>query len=66
MIAYFNKRLKLFSIFDLKLCQGIGILVGIILVKLFPVLLDLQLVWYILILIIFALRPCYVMFFKKA
>ena len=65
LISYFNKRVKLFNIWDIKLCQLTAMLVIIILIKLIPQIISLNIWWYVILLILAAIRPMYVMFFKK-
>ncbi|MCK4694537.1 MAG: hypothetical protein KAT74_02180 [Candidatus Cloacimonetes bacterium] len=65
LISYFNKRVKLFNIWDIKLCQLTAMLVIIILIILIPQIISLNIWWYVILLILAAIRPMYVMFFKK-
>ncbi|MDO9576867.1 MAG: hypothetical protein Q7J16_03200 [Candidatus Cloacimonadales bacterium] len=65
MFKYFNKRIKLFSIWDIKLAQIVAMCVMIVLIKLIPQITDLRFRWYILIGVVCAIRPIYVMFIKK-
>jgi len=65
MIRYFNRRIKLFTIWDIKLSQIAAMCIIIILIKLIPEITSLKFIWYILIALICAIRPFYVMFFKK-
>jgi len=66
MFKYFNCRIKLFSIWDIKLAQLAAMAVMIILIKLIPEITALRFRYYILITIVCAIRPCYMMFFKKS
>ncbi|MCF7792991.1 MAG: hypothetical protein K9N09_03650 [Candidatus Cloacimonetes bacterium] len=65
MIKYFNDRIKLFSIWDIKLAQMAAMCVMIILIKLIPQIISLEYIWYILLAAIFGIRPLYLVFFKK-
>ncbi len=65
MIKFFNKRIRFFTIWDIKLIQLCAMLVIIILIKLIPEITSLGYWWYIVLLILVAIRPVYVMFFKK-
>ncbi|KQC03070.1 MAG: hypothetical protein APR54_09705 [Candidatus Cloacimonas sp. SDB] len=65
MVRYFNRRIKLFTIWDIKLSQIAAMCIMIILIKLIPEITSLNFIWYILIAFICALRPLYVMFFKQ-
>ncbi len=63
-IRYFNERVKRLNIFDIKLIQGIGIAVALILVKLIPDIMSIGIGWFIALLIVCAVRPLYVFFLK--
>ncbi|NQV17996.1 MAG: hypothetical protein HQ534_05575 [Armatimonadetes bacterium] len=65
MIKFFNKRIRFFTIWDIKLAQLCAMLVIIILIKLIPAITSLSYWWYIILLILAAIRPLYIMFFKK-
>lgn len=60
-----NARVKKFSILDLKLAQFIGIFVALILAKLIPGIMDINIWWFVALLVICAVRPVYVFFIKK-
>ncbi|MCJ7579015.1 MAG: hypothetical protein MUP98_00600 [Candidatus Aminicenantes bacterium] len=64
-IQYFNNRIKKFTIFDLKLAQGAAFFFALILVKIFPEIMSLHIGWFIGLIILFALRPVYVLFIKN-
>ncbi len=65
LIKYFNSRIKLFSILDIKLAQLAAMFVMIILIKLIPQIKSLSYRHYIIGAIISGIRPLYVVFFKK-
>ncbi|RLC50164.1 MAG: hypothetical protein DRI23_07635 [Candidatus Cloacimonadota bacterium] len=65
MIKYFNDRIKFFSIWDIKLAQIAAMCLMIILIKLFPKITSLRFRHYILITVISAIRPLYLVFLKK-
>jgi len=60
-----NARVKKFNILDIKLAQGIGIFVALILAKLIPGIMDINIWWFVALLVICAIRPFYVFFIKK-
>ena len=60
-----NARVKKFNILDVKLAQGIGIFVALILAKLIPGIMDINIWWFVALLVICAVRPFYVFFIKK-
>lgn len=65
VIQYFNERVKGFNIFDIKLVQGIGIFVALILAKLIPGIMDISVWWFVALLVLCTIRPLYVVFIKK-
>lgn len=65
IIENMNERVKKFSIFDLKLAQWIGVFAALIIVKLIPQIMDISIWWFVVLLVICALKPLYVFFIKK-
>ena len=66
IFTFFNQRLKLFTIWDVKLSQLSSAFLTVLIIKLFPEILDLSYRWFIIALVICAVRPLYVMFIKKS
>ncbi len=66
MIKYFNSRVKMLSIFDLKLLQATTMLFAVIIVKLFPQIIEIDIRWLIVFLILCLIKPLYVFFFRRA
>ena len=65
-IKFFNNRIKEhFTIMDIKFAQMAAMFLLIILIKLIPEIISLDYWVYIVGLIISAIRPLYVMYFKK-
>ena len=62
---HMNARVKKFNILDVKLAQGVGIFVALILAKLIPEIMDISIWWFVALLVICAVRPVYVFFIKK-
>lgn len=60
-----NSRVKKFSVLDVKLVQGVGIFVAFIIAKLIPQILDINIWWFVALLVLCAIRPMYVFFIKK-
>lgn len=61
-----NERAKLFNnLLDIKLLALTAFMLGLILAKIFPDLLSLDIWWYVIIFIMVSARTYYVMFFKK-
>ena len=65
IIQYFNKRIKLMNIFDLKLAQIVAALAMWILIKIFPVLTKVDFAWLIIPIVLISIRLFYVVFAKK-
>ena len=66
MIKYFNSRVKMLNIFDLKLLQATTMLFAVIIVKLFPRILEIDARWLIVLLILCLVKPLYVFYFKRS
>jgi hypothetical protein len=64
-INFFNERVKKLTIFDVKLVQASAMCVILIIAKLIPQIMTVNIWWFIVLLVIFAIRPMYVFFFKK-
>ncbi len=64
LIQYFNNRVKNFTIFDVKLAQIAAIFFALIIVKIFPEIMSLNIGWFIGLSLLFALRPVYALFIK--
>jgi hypothetical protein len=59
-IAYWNRKVRKLTIFDVKLVQGTAMAFALIIVKLFPPIMSLSIWWFVAFAVIFALRPLYV------
>jgi len=60
-----NKRVKKFSILDVKLAQGAAIFGVLIVAKLIPQIMDINIWWFVTLLVICVIKPFYVFFIKK-
>jgi len=60
-----DKRVKKFGIIDVKLAQGAAMFVALIVAKLIPQIMDLSIWWFVLLLVICAIRPVYVFWLKE-
>ncbi|HHI87717.1 MAG TPA: hypothetical protein ENK03_02120 [Candidatus Cloacimonetes bacterium] len=65
IIDYFNKRMKLMNIFDMKLAQLASALLLWVAIKVFPVLTKVDYFWLVIPLVLIAIRLFYVFFVKK-
>lgn len=64
MIQYFNGRVKKLNIFDLKLIQGSAMILALIIAKMAPQILAVNIWWLVRLLVLFLVRPAYAFYFK--
>jgi len=62
---FFNQRVKRFSVWDVKLLQFFAIFLILVIVKLVPSILKINIWWFVLLGILSVLRPAYLIFIKK-
>ena len=55
--GYFDKRARRLGILDTKLAQAAAICVALIVVKLFPQIMELDVWWFVLFAIVLAIKP---------
>ncbi len=60
-----DKRVKKFSLIDVKLAQGAAMFFVLIIAKLIPDIMDISIWWFTALLIICAAKPFYVFWFKE-
>ncbi len=60
-----DKRVKKFGIIDVKLAQVTAMFVALIVAKLIPQIMDFSIWWFVLLLVICAIKPFYVFWFKE-
>jgi len=65
IISYFNKRIKLMNILDLKLAQIASALVMWIVIKIFPELTKVDYIWLVIPIVLISIRLFYVVYVKK-
>ena len=65
LLENMNQRVKKFSIIDAKLAQAGAIFFALIIVKLIPQIMDLNVWWFVGLLILCAIKPLYVFYIKK-
>ena len=65
IIQFFNKRIKLMNILDLKLAQIVAALVMWIVIKIFPVLTKVDYIWLIIPIVFISIRLFYIVFAKE-
>jgi hypothetical protein len=64
-IDFFNERVKKLTILDVKLVQASAMCVILIIAKVIPQIMTINIWWFIVLLILFAIRPMYVFYLKK-
>lgn len=60
-----NERVKGFNIVDIKLAQGAAMFVALVIVKLIPRIMSINIWWFVALLVVCAIRPMYVFFIKR-
>ena len=65
IIQNMNERVRKLNIFDIKLVQGCAMFVVLIIVKLIPQIMTINIWWFVVLLVICAIRPLYVFCIKK-
>jgi len=65
IISWMNARVERFTIFDIKLVQGAAMCVILIIVKLIPQIITISIWWFVVLAIVFGIRPVYLMYFSK-
>ena len=62
MIELMNRRVRSLSLLDIKLAQGCAIFLTLILVKLIPEIISINMWWFIGLLFLCAIKPVYAFF----
>jgi len=65
IIQDMNERVRKLNIFDIKLVQGCAMFMVLIIVKLIPQIMTINIWWFVVLLVICAIRPLYVFCIKK-
>lgn len=65
ILVNLNERIKKFNVVDVKLSQFVAIFAVLIVVKYFPGITDLNVWWFVVLLILCAIKPMFVFVFKK-
>ncbi len=60
-----TRRVKKFDIIDVKLAQGAAMFFALVTAKLIPDIMDLSIWWFVLLLVICAIKPVYVFWIKQ-
>jgi len=65
LLEKMDQRIKKFGIIDEKLAQAAAIFFALIIVKLRPQIMDINIWWFVVLLIVCAVKPLYVFYIKK-
>lgn len=65
MLSFFNERIRNLNIIDIKLAQAASMCVILIVVKVVPQILQLNIWWFIILAILFGVKPLIALFLKK-
>ncbi|MCK4226662.1 hypothetical protein KAX29_07210 [candidate division WOR-3 bacterium] len=65
ILSNVNERVKRFSIIDIKLIQCTAMFITLIVVKLIPGIMNINIWWFVILLVISVIKPIYVMYIKK-
>jgi len=65
ILKYANERVKKFSILDMKLSQLVAIFVALIIVKLVPDIMNINIWWFVACFVICVIKPVYVFFIRE-
>lgn len=65
IIQDMNERVRKLNIFDIKLIQGCAMFAVLIIVKLIPQIMTINIWWFVVLLVLCAIRPLYVFYIKK-
>ena len=66
ILNFFTAKIRdYFTIWDIKLIQLSAMLILIVLIKIIPQIISLNIWWYVVGAILAAIRPIYVIYFKK-
>ncbi|OHB82865.1 MAG: hypothetical protein A2Z38_05385 [Planctomycetes bacterium RBG_19FT_COMBO_48_8] len=60
-----NQRVKKFDLVDVKLAQSAAAFFALIIAKLLPDIMDLSIWWFVVLLVVCAIRPFYVFWLMK-
>lgn len=65
MLEYFDERARRLGILDTKLAQAAAISFALIIVKLIPQIMELSVWWFVLLAVVFAIKPITTFFGSK-
>jgi hypothetical protein len=60
-----TRRARKFDIIDIKLAQGTSMFFALVIVKLIPGIMNLNIWWFIVLLVLCAIKPVYMFWFKE-
>ncbi len=66
LTEFFKARTARLNMLDIKLAQGAAMCVMVIIIKLFPDILQIEIWWFVLFAALLELKPLYVFYLKKS
>jgi hypothetical protein len=63
---WLNQRVRKMSILDVKLAQGVAMFLALIIAKLIPDIMDINVWWFVVLLILCVMKPFYVFWIKES
>ena len=60
-----NRGVRKFDVIDIKLAQGAAMFFALVIAKLIPDILDINICWFVVLFVLCAIKPVYVFWFKK-
>lgn len=65
IVDWLNVRSRKLSMFDWKMAQAAAMCVAVVLVKLFPKVLDVDIMWFVVPALVLYVKPLYVFYLRK-
>lgn len=65
LFGWMDERVKKLSIWDVKLAQGAAMFIALIIAKLVPRIMTVNLWWFVVLAAVCAIRPVYAFFLRK-
>ena len=66
LMNWLNQRVRKLSVFDVKLAQGVAMFLALIIAKLIPDIMDINIWWFVVLLILCVIKPFYVFWIKES
>jgi hypothetical protein len=60
-----TRRVRRFDIIDVKLAQSVAFFLALVIAKLIPDIMDINIWWFVVLFVLCAIKPVYVFWFKE-